>query len=97
MQVLEWVHDFGNIFSKTKYEYMLDRKEWDHPINFENDLQLSKLGKLYPLDKWQSNSLNSWIDEKLCKEYIRPSTSNIAASFFFVKKYNGGLRLCMDY
>ena len=37
------------------------------------------------------------IDEKLRKGYIQPSTSPIAAPFFFVKKYNGSLWPIMGY
>ena len=59
VQVPEWVHDFSNVFSKTKSERMPDRKEWDHPIEFEAKSSLPKPSKLYPLDKRQANSLDS--------------------------------------
>jgi len=38
-----------------------------------------------------------WINEKLRKRYIQPSTSPIAAPFFFVKKHNGSLWPVIDY
>ncbi len=38
-----------------------------------------------------------YIEEELAKGFIRPSTSPTSAGFFFVKKRDGGLRLCIDY
>ena len=42
-------------------------------------------------------SLDVWIKEELYKGYISHSDSETAAPFFFVKKADSGLRLCMDY
>ena len=56
-----------------------------------------KYSEVYPLSLTERNSLDTWIDEKLRKEYIYPSTSPIAAPFFFVKKHNRSLRPIMDY
>ncbi len=38
-----------------------------------------------------------YIEEALEQDYIRPSTSPAASSFFFVAKKDGGLRPCIDY
>jgi len=67
------------------------RKPYDHVIDFEEGTKLPKLAKVYLLSLAERNSLDSWIDEELRKGYIRPSTSPIAALFFFVKKHNGSL------
>ena len=62
------------------------------------DTKLPKPAKVYPLSLAERNSLDTWIDEELRKGYIRPSTSPIAAPFFFVKKHDdGSLRPIMDY
>lgn len=95
--VPEWVHDYGNVFSKKQSERMPERKPYDHPIDFEKNAVLPKPAKIYPLSPKERNSLDEWIDEELRKGYIRPSKSPVAAPFFFVKKHDGGLRPCMDY
>ena len=72
-------------------------KPYDHVIEFEKGAILPKPAKIYPLSVSERNSLDLWIDEELRKGYIQPSTSLIAAPFFFVKKHDGSLRLVMDY
>ena len=89
--VPEWLHEYGNVFSKHKSERMPLRKLYDHAIDFMEGAKLPKPAKVYPLSLAERNSLNTWIDEELRKDYIRPSTSPIAAPFFFVKKHNGSL------
>ena len=82
--VPEWLYEYGNVFSKNKSERMPIRKLYDYI-------------KVYPLSLVERNSLDMWIDEELRKGYIQPSTSPIAAPFFFVKKYDGNLQPVMDY
>jgi len=95
--VPEWLHKYGNVFSKHKSERMPLRKLYDHAINFMEGAKLPKPAKVYPLSLAERNSLDTWIDEELRKGYIHPFTSPIAAPFFFVKKHNGSLRPVMDY
>jgi len=52
--------------------------------------------KVYLLSLVKRNSLDTWINEKLRKKYIWPSTSLIAAPFFFVKKHNRSLWPVID-
>jgi len=85
------------VFSKNKSERMPIWKPYDHAIDFVEGTTLSKPAKVYLLSLAERNSLDMWINEELRKGYIQPSTSPIAAPFFFVKKYNGNLRLVMDY
>jgi len=89
--VPEWLHKYGNMFSKYKSERMPLQKPYNHAIDFMEGTKLSKPVKVYPLSLAERNSLDTWIDEELRKGYIRPSTSPIAAPFFFVKKHNGSL------
>ncbi|KAJ3577041.1 hypothetical protein NP233_g61 [Leucocoprinus birnbaumii] len=95
--VPEWLHEYGDVFSKTKSERMPIRKPYDHSIEFVEGAMLPKPAKVYPLSPTERNSLDTWIDEELRKGYIQPSTSPIAAPFFFVKKHDGSLRPVMDY
>jgi len=72
-------------------------KPYDHAIDFVEGTMLPKPAKVYPLSLVERNSLDIWIDKELRKGYIRPSTSPIAAPFFFVKKHDGSLQPVMDY
>jgi len=93
----EWLYEYGNVFSKTKLERMLLRKPYDHAIEFEKGTIFPKPAKIYPFSILERNSLDLWIDKELRKGYIQPSTSPIAAPFFFVKKHDRSLRLVIDY
>jgi len=95
--VPEWLHEYGNVFSKHKSERMPLQKLYDYAIDFMEGAKLPKLAKVYPLSLVERNSLDTWIDEELRKGYICPFTSPIAAPFFFVKKYNGSLQPVIDY
>jgi len=95
--VPEWLHEYGNVFSKHKSERMPLQKPYDHAIDFIEGAKLPKPTKVYPLSLVKRNSLDTWINEELRKGYIRLSTSPIAAPFFFVKKHDGSLRPVMDY
>ena len=45
--VPDWLHDYGNVFSKHKSERMPERKTYDYLIDFVEDKPLPKPGKLY--------------------------------------------------
>ena len=97
VHVPEWLHEYGNVFSKTKSERMPLQKLYDHAIEFEKGAILSKPAKVYLLSVSERSSLDSWIDKELRKGYIQPSTSPIATLFFFVKKHDRSLHPVMDY
>ena len=73
------------------------QKPYDHTIDFVEGTMLFKPAKVYPLSLVERNSLDTWIDEELRKGYIWPSTSLIAAPFFFVKKHDRSLWPVIDY
>jgi len=79
------------VFSKHKSERIPLWKPYDHAIDFMEGTKLPKPTKVYLLSLVERNSLDTWIDEKLRKDYICLSTSLIAALFFFVKKHNKSL------
>jgi len=95
--VPEWLYEYENVFSKHKLERMPLRKLYDHAIDFIEGAKLPKPTKVYLLSLAERNSLDTWINEELRKGYIRPSTSPIAAPFFFVKKHDGSLQPVIDY
>jgi len=51
----EWLHKYGNVFSKHKSQGMLLQK----PIDFMEGAKLSKPGKVYPLSLVERNSLDT--------------------------------------
>ncbi|MBW0479620.1 hypothetical protein O181_019335, partial [Austropuccinia psidii MF-1] len=54
-------------------------------------------GLIYSLSKQESDTLRAYISENVEKGFIRPSSSSTGAPVLFVKKKDGGLRLCVDY
>ncbi|MBW0572610.1 hypothetical protein O181_112325, partial [Austropuccinia psidii MF-1] len=54
-------------------------------------------GVIYSLSKQESDTLRAYISENVEKGFIRPSSSSTGAPVLFVKKKDGGLRLCVDY
>jgi len=73
------------------------QKLYDYAIDFIEGTKLPKPVKVYLLSLAERNSLDTWINKELRKGYICPSTSLIAAPFFFVKKHNRSLQPIMDY
>jgi len=94
--VPEWLHEYGNVFSKRKLERMSLQKLYDHTIDFMEGTKLPKPAKVYLLEIAEKNSLDIWIDEELRKGYIHPSTSLITAPFFFVKKHDASIFTKID-
>ena len=41
--------------------------------------------------------LKKYLEDHLKKDFIKASSSPVASPVLFVKKPNGGLRLCVDY
>jgi hypothetical protein len=53
--------------------------------------------KIYPMTQVEDEALDLFIDKQLEKGYIRPSKSQYASSFFFIKKKDGKLQPVQDY
>ena len=56
--VPEWLHEYGNVFSKTKSERMPLWKPYDHAIEFEKGAILPKPTKIYSLSVSERNFLD---------------------------------------
>ena len=54
----EWLHEYGNVFSKNKSEKMPIWKLYDHTIDFVESITLSKPAKVYLLSLVERNSLD---------------------------------------
>jgi len=70
--VPEWLHEYGNVFSKYKLERMPLQKLYNYTIDFIEGTKLSKPAKVYPLFLAERNTLNTWINKELRKDYIHP-------------------------
>ncbi|MBW0575574.1 hypothetical protein O181_115289, partial [Austropuccinia psidii MF-1] len=54
-------------------------------------------GVIYSLSNQESDTLRAYISKNVEKGFIQPSSSSPGAPVLFVKKKDGGLRLCVDY
>lgn len=91
--------DFKDVFEKTEFDKLPERRPWDHAINLKPGMEYDKRlkGKVYPVSPSEQEKLDEFIAENLKSGRIRPSQSPIAAPFFFVKKKDGALRPVQDY
>ena len=55
------------------------------------------VGRLYNLSIPEKEAMRNYITESIASGIIRPSSSTVAAGFFFVAKNDGSLRSCVDY
>ncbi|MBW0511630.1 hypothetical protein O181_051345 [Austropuccinia psidii MF-1] len=67
----------------------------DHHIELEGSLPPA--GVIYPLTNQESDTLRAHISEKVEKGFTWPSSPSTGVPVLFVKKKDGGLRLCVDY
>ena len=84
------------VFEKKAAERFPDARPWDHAIDLKPDF-VPKNCKVYPLSPKEQAALDTFLEENLRKNYIRPSKSPMASPFFFVAKKDGSLRPCQDY
>ncbi|XP_052453258.1 uncharacterized protein LOC128014065 [Carassius gibelio] len=87
---------FQDVFSKQLATKLPPHRPWDCAIDLLPGATLPK-GRIYPLSIPEQKAMEEYIQEALAQEFIRPSTSPAASSFFFVAKKDGGLRPCIDY
>ncbi|MBW0546209.1 hypothetical protein O181_085924 [Austropuccinia psidii MF-1] len=88
-------HQYLDVLSKVKAEKLPPHHACDHHIELEGSPP--PVGVIYSLSKQESDKLRSYISKNVEKGFIWPSSSSTGAPVFFVKKKDGGLRLCVDY
>ncbi len=89
-------HDLIVAFSRAKASQLPPHRPSDCAIDLLPDT-VPPRGRIFPLSQPESEAMNHYIQEKLTKGFIRPSTSPASAGFFFLKKKGGDLRPCIDY
>ena len=87
---------YREVFEKTDFDTLPDRRPWDHAIELSPDFQPLDC-KVYPLTSKEQEALEKFLTENLRTGRIRPSKSPMASPFFFVKKKDGELRPIQDY
>jgi hypothetical protein len=88
---------FAKVFSEEELQRFLPSCSCDHAIEFKPGAPDAINCKVYPMTCIEDEALDTFIDEQLEKGYIRPSKSQYASSFFFIKKKDGKLRPVQDY
>jgi hypothetical protein len=88
---------FSKVFSEEESKRFPPRRLCDHAIEFKPGAPDAIECKIYPMTWVEDKALDVFIDEQLEKGYIRPSKSQYASSFFFIKKKDGKLRPVQDY
>ena len=77
-------------------EKLASRLTFDYAIDLKPDTQ-PPWGPIYPLSQTELEALCKYLDDMLKQEKISTSKSPAGASFLFVPKPDGRLRLVVDY
>lgn len=90
--------DYADVFSKAESNVLPPHRSYDHKIILEGDGERAlKYSPLYKMSLDELEAVKAYILDNLDKGFIEPSQAPFAAPILFVKKPNGGLRLCIDY
>ena len=87
--------DFADVFFLTLVHELPSHALHDHAIETSNSQPL--FGPIYLLSAVELNVLKKYIKDNLEKDFIIPFTSLAGALILFMKKKDGGLRLCINY
>lgn len=89
-------HDLAAAFSKTKALSLPPHQPYDCAIGLLGGATLPT-SRLYSLSKPEQSAMENYIRDSLASGIIRPSSSPVGASFFFVEKKDGSPRPCIDF
>ena len=92
-QLPEQYHEFADVFSKIKSDELPERKEYDHRIELEKEVELGYC-PLYRMTAEELQAAKDYIIENLEKGFIVPSNAPYASPILMAKKPGGGLRFC---
>ena len=96
-RILNKYFDISNIFSlKSAAELPEHIGINNHPINMLNNKQLP-YSLIYSLRPMKLETLKTYIKANLASDFIRPSKFPANALILFIRKKDGGLRLCVEY
>ena len=89
-------HDLARVFGKDQALSLPPHRPYDCAINLLLGAPLP-VGRLYNLSVPEKETMRNYVSELLASGIIRPSSSPVAAGFFFLAKKDGSLRPCIDY
>jgi len=72
------------------------RRTFDHTINLKEGAE-ARWGPLYPISAHLLNKLDKYIKKMLAQGKIVDSESPYGAPILMILKFDGSLRLCVDY
>jgi hypothetical protein len=89
--------NFADVFSKSESSILLLHRFIDHKVELLPDAAPLKAHPLYSMSANQLIALKEYFTEALRKEWIVPSAAEYGFSVLFAKKFNDGLRFCVNY
>jgi hypothetical protein len=88
------LHAYTNIFSKTAFDSLPERRKWDHTIELEHE---HRFHKVYLMTLTEQTEMDVFLEQVLATGHIRQSKSPLGAPIFFIKKKDGKLHFIQDY
>ena len=96
MELPSTYNEYSDVFSNSSATELLAHKPANHAIDLVNDKQ-SLYDPIYNLNKIKLKTLREYIKINLLNNFIRLFTSPTRLSILFVRKFDKGLRLYVDY
>jgi hypothetical protein len=90
------LHSCEDVFSKTAFNTLPQRRKWDHTIKLEHE-HSPGFQKVYPMMLTEQTEMDTFLEEALATGHIRQSKSPLGAPVFFIKKKDGKLCFIQDY
>lgn len=92
-------HEYRDVFSRKDSDRLPPSRNYDHKIELTPGKRPEDIGSnpLYKMSSEELEACRQYILENLQKGWIEACVAPWAAPVIFVKKPNGGLRLCVDY
>jgi hypothetical protein len=90
-------HDLLHVALPKEAEKLPPHRSYDHKIELIPGNQLP-YSRNRPMSPMELRVIKRWLDDNLAKNFIRPSTSQVASPVLLAKKPGGGgVRICVDY
>eukprot|EP00171_Calliarthron_tuberculosum_P023624 IDg23624t1 len=90
----ELLSEYSDVFNRPTG--LPPKREIEMKIELEIDAK-PKIGPIYKLSVVELAEMKKQIAQLLANGYIRPSISPWGSPVLFIKKKDGGLRMCIDY
>jgi hypothetical protein len=90
------LHTYADVFSKTAFDSLPERRKWDHAIELEREPSPG-FRNVYLMTLTEQTEMDAFLEEVLATGRIRQSKSPLGAPVFFVKKKDGKLCFVQDY